>query len=308
MKRFIALLMVALMLVTFGCSKDERTIDDVVWDANFETLVEYVEANGGFTFQVAAPPTSVDGVAAFVADYELIVDVRTTYAAGHIEGAVNWAAADFKTNLAAENPTGKVLVVCYSGQTASHLQIIGKMMGYNTYTLKWGMSGWNSSLDSWSANVATATPDYWSTEEEEDADWYDTPVISETGTGSAILDARLDVVVAGGLQGVTASAALADEYVINYWSEDHYNTYGHVENAYRITPGSMTTTTNLFNIPSTELVNVYCYTGQTSAALSTYLNTLGYTVKSAKYGVNGMIGVNNPVPWHTPSVDLPLVQ
>jgi len=309
MKKWLLLLLTVSMIVTVGCTKDED-VDE------FAELITYVEDMGGFRFLVAAAPddttlTAEAQAATFLAGFELVVDVRAAdaYNAGHIEGAVNWAAADFKTKLAEANPTGTVLIVCYTGQTASHLQTVASLMGYDAKILKWGMSGWSTTTNSWGANTKgdfTA----WSMEDTEPtAETYDAPEL-DTGeeTGEDILDAMLDVTVAGGLKGASAAATMADEYVINYWSAADWNTYGHIENAYRITPGDILSTASLYNIPSDRTVYVYCYTGQTSAALTSYLNTLGYTTLSIKYGVNGMIYPNHPVAWHDRHVDLPLVQ
>ena len=324
MKKLLMLLLVATMVFSIGCTKDDeedRTIDDVIIDANFSTLVDHVKSLGGFTFLVAAAPDdeTIDDstqAADFIAGFELVVDLRSAadYDAGHIAGAVNWSATDFKDNLLEANPTETTLIACYTGQTASHLQTVASLMGYTAKILKWGMSGWSSATDSWSSNTK-ADFGAWSDDVEvPEVEWFDTPELTESGTGAAILDARLDIVVAGNLQGIASAVTMADDVVFNYWGLTDWEDYGHIENANRLNPGSFTVGNDgenwdaLYNLPANEVVNVYCYTGQTSAALTTFLNTLGYTTKSIKFGVNGMIFDNHPITWHTRHVDLPLVQ
>ncbi len=304
------LILIVSLFAVISCTKDKEDADE------FTTMLNTVEDMGGFRFAAAAAPddttkTAAEQATAFLADFSLIVDIRSAevYGTGHIEGAVNWPSAEFKTRLLEANPSGTVLIVCYTGQTASHLQTVATLMGYDAKVLKWGMSGWNSQFDSWSGNVKS---DFtaWSTDTSEPtADTYDAPVV-DTGEsdGEAILDARLDEIVAGGLQGVTTSATLADEYVINYWKQSDWADYGHIENAYRITPGDIVSDRALYNIPSDRTVYIYCYTGQTSAALTSYLNTLGYTTKSIRFGANGMIYPNHPGAWSPRKVDLPLVK
>src|SRR5574340_881483 len=75
-----------------------------------------------------------------------IVDIRSAehYALGHIDGAIN---IPFKTiaddeSLAKLDDTKKIVVVCYTGHTASMANMVWNMLGYDALTLKFGMSGW----------------------------------------------------------------------------------------------------------------------------------------------------------------------
>jgi len=45
----------------------------------------------------------------------------------------------------------------------------------------------------------------------------------------------------------------------------------------------------LKTLPTDKTIVVYCYTGQNSARIATYLRVLGYDAKSLKFGANGMI-------------------
>jgi len=78
-----------------------------------------------------------------------VLDIRKAadFCVGHIPGAVNIV---FEEVAKPENllllPTDKpILVVCYSGQTASQVNAILNLLGYNAWTLRFGMMGWRSS-------------------------------------------------------------------------------------------------------------------------------------------------------------------
>ena len=77
-----------------------------------------------------------------------IISLRSAedYAKGHIAGAV-WM--DVKTlftleGLATLPPDRDVVVVCYTGQSASQAAAALNMLGYDAYALLYGMSSWTS--------------------------------------------------------------------------------------------------------------------------------------------------------------------
>ena len=77
-----------------------------------------------------------------------IISVRSAedYAKGHIPGAVNFSAKEMFSvdNLKKIPPDKQVVVVCYTGQTASHVTAALNMLGYDAYTLLFGMSSWTT--------------------------------------------------------------------------------------------------------------------------------------------------------------------
>lgn len=91
-----------------------------------------------------------------------ILDIRkpVDYVNGHISGAVN---VQFEYVAEPENlaklPTDKpILVVCYTGHTASQTNAILNLLGYNAWTLRFGMTSWaaSSSTKVWSSSVSQA--------------------------------------------------------------------------------------------------------------------------------------------------------
>ena len=93
-----------------------------------------------------------------LADY-YVLDIRSAadYAAGHVPGAVHVPFADVaKPATLAALPTDRpILVVCYSGHTASIATAFLALLGYDAWTLRFGMLSWkaSSTVTVWSSAV-----------------------------------------------------------------------------------------------------------------------------------------------------------
>ncbi len=249
---------------------------------------------------VTAPPADNDAVAEFVAKYT-IFDIRSAadFALGHIEGAKNILFENILTEAEAAPVDKPILMVCYTGQTACFATALLRLKGFRkTQALKWGMSGWNSTFDKWTANVGN--------DADGNANWttdvtalktFSDPELTETITdGKALLDSRIATVVAEGFKGVTASDVLTapeNYFINNYFSAADHTSYGHIKGAYRINPLTLADEEykNIDGDKNTKVVT-YCYTGQTSAVITAYLRVLGYNAYSLKFGMNGLWNQN----------------
>ncbi|PLX20212.1 MAG: hypothetical protein C0599_09525 [Salinivirgaceae bacterium] len=194
-------------------------------------------------------------------------------------------------------------MVCYSGQTASYATSILRLLGHsNVYCLKFGMCSWHQDFaGSWPSNISNTYATQLTTDVTEKNATGSLPKFTTSSTdGEGILDERVDLVLTEwGDATTTASAVFAnpdDYYIVNYWSEAHYN-LGHIPGAIQYTPkASMSLEADLQTLPTDKTIVVYCYTGQTSAHLTAYLRILGYDAKSLLFGINGMAydwAVNN---------------
>jgi len=89
--------------------------------------------------------TVEDVQAAVDAGEVTVVDIRKAedFAAGHVAGAVS---VPFGANMQegfADLPAGKLVVACYSGQTAGQTTAVLRMLGYDAVSMKFGMKlGW----------------------------------------------------------------------------------------------------------------------------------------------------------------------
>jgi rhodanese-related sulfurtransferase len=78
-----------------------------------------------------------------------IVSVRKAdaYAAGHIPGAINIQISDLVNELDKINPDAPVYVYCYTGHSAAQTTALLQMLGYDAYSLAYGMCSWSSDPD-----------------------------------------------------------------------------------------------------------------------------------------------------------------
>jgi rhodanese-related sulfurtransferase len=227
------------------------------------------------------------------------VDLRsaTDFAAGHIEGAVNATVANVASIVAAQNTNGdEVAVVCYTGQTAGFATMALRMLGHDAYCMKWGMAGWHNNFATlWDNNISD---DYAA-----DMVYTASPTLPNNGwptlntglnSGQAILEARVAAILAEGFPANTVSATNlmanpASYHIFNYWGATDYTNLGHIDGSYQLTPGAVTTATDLSALHPTQANVLYCWTGQTSAFTGFYLNALGYDAISLLYGANALM-------------------
>ncbi|MDZ4204984.1 MAG: rhodanese-like domain-containing protein [Bacteroidales bacterium] len=306
MKKFLSYMFIALVIpaVLFTGCKD--TVEEK--PNKYTVLADYLKAQGT-SFDLPAMHATGWAVTAAtlntnIANY-YIIDLRSAadYGAKRISGAVNSTLENLLTE-AAKVPAGKtIILVCYSGQTAAFAVPALRLSGFPTAVfLKWGMSAWNLATDVWTSKIANigTTPAH--------ANWIPyvetppsvatnvtqkIPVINSDNTlGADILKERILAVLKEGPKFVQPSDVLANPgnyFVNNYWTVVNVTTNGgrHIKGAYRINPMTLANNEVSFLDPSKIIVN-YCWTGQTSAAVSFYLKVLGYNAQGMQWGVNGL--------------------
>jgi rhodanese-related sulfurtransferase len=297
-KGLFALLMASftvLMVFTTGC-KDET--DDPTPINYYEELTDYLVESGldlpaiMTEWVITASALNDNGT-----DNYYIIDIRNAedFAAGHIEGANNTTLANILTE--ATNADKPIVVVCYTGQTAAQGHVALRLSGYsNCKILKFGMSAWNGDFDSWTANVGNVANGHasWSTSYNiETALTFDEPDFTATAeTGADILEERVNYMLEQGFKSVNISDVLETptNYFINtYWTEAIVNAYGHFVGAYRIQENLSIADGGLLNLDPASTVVTYCWTGQISNLITSYLTVLGYDAKSLKFGANGLV-------------------
>ncbi len=305
MKQFLRFSILLLMIPAFVLTSCKDDTDDLIpereTDAEFQTLITYLQNNDlDLNNILDGWITTAATVNADLVNY-YVIDIRKAdaYATSHIPSAVNCSYGNVVTQAA--SAAGKtIIVVCYTGQTAGHAVCALRLSGYPTAkVLKWGMSGWHTSTDSWSPNTNTISSPNWIASPGsiiEHTSEYKDPDITETGDGAAILEARVTSLLSGSLRGVTAitgdSPGVLDApgsyFINNYWAATDVTTYGNISGAHRINPLTLAGEEYIYLDPSKDVVT-YCWTGQTSSVITAYLYVLGYNSHSLKFGANGMI-------------------
>jgi hypothetical protein len=162
--------------------------------------------------------------------------------------------------------------------------------------MKWGMSAWNEKFDIWSLHTSDTGDGHahWTTDAVAPLDTFDHPEFSTISTDSAnVLKERVAAMLAAGpgkLPPVSALANPADFQINVYWPPDSVVKYGHITGAYNIVgPDLAVGAGRLVHVDAGRTFVNYCWTGQMAAALSAYLNVLGYDTKFIVFGANSMI-------------------
>ncbi len=152
MNVFTTIMLLALSIVFVSCSDDDKPSSSKKTEA--ELLIEYLETTGGDFINTNAPAliNAIDVKNMNLATPEKIhiIDVRSAadYAnLGHIKNAVNKTIPElyeyFKSGFN-PNQYEKVVVVCYTGQSASYATSLLRLLGYNNvFAMKFGMSSWH---------------------------------------------------------------------------------------------------------------------------------------------------------------------
>jgi rhodanese-related sulfurtransferase len=309
MKKFISYFLVVMLipaLVLTGCKDDDDPVP--VETGNYETLATYM-INQNFDLPALLDtwiidPLLIDGDVGIVdpVDYSIpgwtVFDIRSaaSFAEGHIKGSVNVALENVVTvaNEINDNTT-KILVVCYTGQTAGRAVMALRLSGFpNAAVSKFGFSGWSAdaAFDSWTANTsdrAVGSPN-WVTTAAPALDIYASPEWTTTSTdGATILADKVTEMLAVTTWGATAVDVLASPNtwtIYNNWTDDDgYITFGHFAGAFQYKPIAFDNVNNL-NPESNNIV--YCFTGQTSSFEIAWLQVLGYNTQSVLFGANNL--------------------
>ncbi len=312
--QFIMLLSITLLI--FSCKENKQKNSQVSEKpvvetpvakkaSEFDLLVNYLEKNGDYINSEFCPAMiDAKNVHKNLKDKSfLVIDIRKPehYAQGHIPSAKNVKYYDivnyFENSI---NPAdyNKIVLVCYSGQSASYLTSLLNMMGYdNVYAMKFGMSSWDKAdaKNFWLKNISDKYVDKLETKDNPKNSPGAYPSIYTGETEAAkILRKQADNILQDPFK---ARLVSADEvynhpekfYVINYWPKEKYLA-GHLPGAIQYTPKkSLSTDTYLNTLPTDKPIVVYCYTGQHAAMVAAYLNLLGYDARVLKYGANSFM-------------------
>ncbi len=311
--------LVLVLVLSLGLMVSCEDTDDEEDATAFEVLSEYMLANDmDVDVVVNGWITTASAISEAGLENYYIVDIRDidTYNLGHIPGAVQCARTDVLTTVEAGNTNDlPVIVTCFSGQSATLAVVALRLSGYpDAKSLKWGMSSWAEQFDSWSGATASIGVDH--------ANWSfdaapallsdnDDPVIDTDLTdGAAILAEQVDLMLATfkGISGADVLAAPENYQINNRWELTDYDHYGHIDGAYQSTPGSVSIANDGLDVldPSQTIVT-YCWTGQTSGMMTSWLRVLGYDATSLKNGVNSMIySALESHQWAPIAADLPM--
>lgn len=306
-KLFLLMLSLSVVFLYVACDKDDDpTAPEPINEFSLVTEIgdlyvsNYTTAGGlGVNIGIADVfPVLNDGN---TSNDPYIIDWRSAadFATGHIKGAVNMTLGSLVDKIAdgTIKKDKKILNVCYTGQTASYATSILNLLGFEAQNLLFGMCGvtTDSTINGTRNWVNQIASDEFATQltgtVTTSATEYEFPVLT-TGkeTGEEIIMERAKVGTAswGKISAADVFANPGNFFIINYWPQAEYENPGHIPGAVCFPPKtSLLSDAMLKNLPTDKTIVIYCYTGQTSAQMTAYLQILGYDAKSLLYGMNG---------------------
>ncbi|MFA5808842.1 MAG: rhodanese-like domain-containing protein [Thermoleophilia bacterium] len=275
---------------------------------------------------LSANPTSGDYIAASISGTKLaakladpveskklyLMDVRkkADYDAGHIQGTsqvdfAKWASSENLDTLSKLPADTKIIVICYTGNTAAQTTAGLRMLGYDAVALQAGMNGWAQSATT-AATVAdlqnTSYPDFTTpanpaapvppamTLDKPSADDYKVIAEKANSVMSAMPtdgDFALNTVKAPKLNELLGGSS--KPFVLDIRKINTFNA-GHIQDAVSVEFMSVAQPDNLKLLPKDKKIVIPCYTGNTSAQTMMILQMLGYDAATLKYGMMGWDG------------------
>ncbi len=281
--------------VTSGNGKDTGTGE----------AAKIIEATSNYLNSGKAPTISVEDVYNNVIigkdpGYQ-ILSIRKPehYALGHIQGAINVQYGQIykKENLDKLDKSKKIIVVCYTGHTASQAAMFLNQLGYEAYAMKFGMMGWTTDQTVLAQNPFTKAPDYpVETKVNEAEPTYELPAFSTGKQESAdIITARTEAYLTTGraptisVEDVYNNAVVnkdSDFFILSIRKPEDY-ARGHVPGAVNIPFAQLPKEESLKKLPPDKKIVVICYTGHTASFATMFLNQLGYEAYAMKFGMMG---------------------
>jgi len=233
----------------------------------------------------------------------LVVDLRSPeiFSAGHIKGAVNRRFEDlpdyFETGIKPFE-YDKIIMVCEDGQVSSYTTCLLRLMGYgNVYSMRWGMSAWNSlyAKNGWIKGVSGKyESNLESTVNEKPVAIAMPDLVTGKSSGEEIGSSRFHKLFEEGTSTILISAddVFANPqkyYIINLERKDKYED-GHIPGAVRYKPeATLGFPDEMGTIPTDKPVVVYCGTGHNSGFATAFLRLFGYDARTLKYGNNSFM-------------------
>ncbi|MBS4026753.1 MAG: rhodanese-like domain-containing protein [Clostridia bacterium] len=230
-----------------------------------------------------------------------VVDLRLSghFAGGSIQGSVNIPySSTWRMGQIAKLPKDKKLVlVCYSGHTASQTAAFWTMLGYDVAVMRYGMAGWTKNKDIIGSGTLPCAPfdNPISQEPIQFNDSYTLPGIDEEVTNLAELIAKQSekfltsgkgsVITIGTVQTRIVEGNEDGLLLVDIRQSQDYQA-GHLPGAINIPFQSLAEPANLEKLPSDKTVVLICYNGHFASQAARVLNQLGYETVAMKDGMS----------------------
>jgi len=304
-----SLLAISLVLLVSSCQQGyqpgkniEELPEQKIDIPEIDALLRFINNSGDYINNGGVPNLVSAEDVFYNSNKYYIIDIRKKddYVDGHINGAVNVQPNELIKYLdekVAASVYEKLVIVCANGQSSAFVTGVLRLIGYsNAYSLSYGMSSWNKSIDKWSSKISSKYIPRLETKTNPVEGMHEYPPINTGETcGAEIMDARGYTLLNTPFQKLKISAdrifkELDKFYIIAYMPKEMYD-IGHIPGAYNYIPNQDIKKETLLNtIPSNnQKILVYDYTGQTSGFLVAYLRLLGYNAFTMPMGMNSFM-------------------
>jgi rhodanese-related sulfurtransferase len=216
-----------------------------------------------------------------------ILSVRKAehYELGHISGAVNIGITSLFTEgglqKLPEDKDQQIVVVCYTGHTASQATALLNLNGYNATALMHGMCSWTTDANVTAGkcyNKTTDCHDYSFATGIWDEDMRET-IYDSLNQGKPV------AITAESLYDrLNDNDTTNNPFILSIRKAEHYE-LGHISGAVNIGITSLFTEENLAKLPYDNQIVVVCYTGHTASQATALLNAIGYNATALKWGM-----------------------
>ncbi len=295
----------AVLVLLTGCLKDDINIPTDIELNSSALLLKFLEEQGNYINSSEAPSLIEPAEVFANLNSYLIVDVRTNqeFINGHIQGAWNINNTELLNFILTNNVNSyqKVVLVSADGQESAYFTCLLRLYGFNNiFTLKFGMAYWNIDFAGVWLEKIKNSPNLHS---------YDSinypkkpfsslPAVFEQNSGNIqdLAKQRIASFIAKGfvdkMDDIDEIAISNSMYLVCYGSYLLYQK-GHPPNTvFYMETEHLKSVKDLQTLPPNQEILIYDYNGQLSAAVTAYLQVLGYNAKSFLFGANQLLYYN----------------
>jgi rhodanese-related sulfurtransferase len=298
MKKYFYIFFVLLMFC--GCLKDNINYP-LDYDSNV-FLLKYLEEQGNYINSLEAPSLIEAAEVYSNLSYYLIIDVRTNedFINGHIQGAKNVRNTELLNYLLTNNAGSyqKVILVSADGQESAFYTCLLRLYGFNNiFTLKFGMAYWNRNFSQiWLKKIKDSPGKMkYSFADFPKGQLQELPRVFGKTNGNIenFAKERIASFITRGfidkMDNINEVEIGLTRYFLCYSIRNLYD-QGHPPNTvFYLESEDLKSTKDLQTLPAGGEILIYDYNGQLSAAVTAYLQVLGYNAKSFLYGANQLI-------------------
>lgn len=312
-------LLLSTMVAIAGCGGDTTTTSATATKADNSIVIgdrALKVLSAAPAPDYAANVISADKLSAKLADpaekdklYLLDIRAKADFDKGHIQGAsqvdfAQWAAPE---NLSKLTKDKKIIVICYTGNTAAQASTGMRMLGYDASALRSGMDGWakTDNTDKTIADLQSASypvvmtpavdvadaPPATTFDKPSDADY---KVLAETANSftssmPASGDYTANTITPAKLNEKLGAGEKDKLFLLDIRAKDDFNK-GHIDGAINVPFKAVVVPDNLKLLPKDKKIVVICYTGNTAATATELLRFLDYDSVNLKFGMMGWAG------------------